>query len=124
MSRPDHSIAGRRILVVEDEYIIAMNVVRWLQAAGFEVIGPVSSVEQALELIEDDHPDGAVLDIAIRHGETVYPVAERLGALGVPYLFATGEAKVSSENGYCERPRLTKPYREAELTRALSALLG
>ena len=56
-------LVGRRVLVVEDEYLIAMQVKRWLQVAGCEVLGPVPSVDQALDLIETCCPDAAVLDV-------------------------------------------------------------
>ncbi|MBE7246447.1 MAG: response regulator, partial [Actinomycetospora chiangmaiensis] len=64
------SLAGRRILVVEDEYIIAVEVKRWLLAAGCDVLGPVPSVDQALDLVEDRRPDAAVLDVNLGDGCT------------------------------------------------------
>ena len=124
MPYPAHSLAGRRILVVEDEYLIAMEVKRWLQEAGSEVIGPVPSVDQALDLIEDDGLDAAVLDINLGNGDTAYPIADKLGALRVPYLFATGDAKVSSASVYCHRPRLEKPFLETELVLAVAKLVS
>jgi CheY-like chemotaxis protein len=118
-------LAGRRVLVVEDEYIIAMELNRWLQEAGIEVVGPVPSVEQALDLIEDESAlDAAVLDINLGAGETVYPVADRLGALGVPFLFATGEVRVRNDPGYGGRPRLDKPIIAPELLRAIESLVS
>jgi DNA-binding response OmpR family regulator len=117
-------LAGRRILVVEDEYLIAMDVKDWLMAAGATVAGPVPSVDQALDLIKDEVLTAAVLDVNLGHGDTVYAVAAELGALGVPYLFATGDVRVSDANGYRDRPRLTKPYLEAELVRAMTELIS
>lgn len=117
-------LAGHRILVVEDEYLIAMDVKRWLMVAGATVVGPVPSVDQALDLIEEDGLTGAVLDVNLGNGNTVYPIASVLGALGVPYHFATGDVKVSEANGYRDRPRLTKPYLEAELVRAVAELIS
>ena len=124
MSEPFHPLAGRRILVVEDEYLIAMEVKRWLLAAGAEVIGPVPSVDQALDLIEHNDLDAAVLDVNLGDGERVYPVAEKLAALSVPYLFSTGDVKVADVSGYQHQPRVDKPYRDAELVGALTKLLG
>lgn len=115
-------LAGRRILVVEDEYLIAVEVKRWLQAAGAEVIGPVPSVAQALDLIEDDNLSAALLDINLGDGDRVYPVADRLDAAGVPYLFATGDVRVS-DAAYRDRPRLEKPYLEDEVVRSLTKLI-
>ena len=122
MPEPLPSLAGRRILVVEDEYLIAMEVKRWLLAAGAEVIGPVPSVDQALDLIDDDGLHAAVLDVNLGDGDRVYPVADKLAAGGVPYLFATGDVMVIETSGYQHRPRVKKPYLEAELVRALAKL--
>src|ERR1700710_974286 len=119
MSGSPGPLAGRRVLVVEDEYLIASEVKRWLLAAGSEVIGPVPSVDQALDLIEDRRPDAAVLDVNLGDGETVYPVADKLGVLSVPYLFATGDVKLADTSVYRHRPRLEKPFVETELVRAL-----
>lgn len=117
-------LEGRRILIVEDEYLIAMEVKRWLLAAGAKVVGPVPSVERALDLIGDDGLDAAVLDVNLGNGDTVYPVADKLDAFGVPYLFATGDVKISGADAYRQRPRLEKPFVEAELLRATSKLLA
>jgi CheY-like chemotaxis protein len=115
---------GRRILIVEDEYLIAMQVKRWLLAAGAEVVGPVSSVEQALDLIEGDRLDAAVLDVNLGNGGTVYPVADKLSALGVPYLFATGDVKISGAAADRQCSQLEKPFVEAELLRATGKLIA
>lgn len=118
-------LVGRRILVVEDEYLIAIELKRWLQEAGADVVGPVAGVEQALDLIEDDGaPDVAVLDINLGAGETVGPVADRLAALGVPFLFATGDVRRRNNPSYADRPRLEKPIIAPELVRSLSELLS
>lgn len=118
------SLAGRRILVVEDEYLIASEVKRWLLAAGSEVLGPVPSVDQALDLIEDDRPDAAVLDVNLGDGDTVYPVADKLSGLGVPFLFATGDVRQADTSVYRHRRRLEKPFLQKELVRALVELVA
>ncbi len=118
----DLPLDGRRILIVEDEYLIAMEVKRWLQRAGAEVVGPVPTVQRALDLIKDDGIDAAILDLNLGDGRTAYPIAERLNALGVPHLFATGDIQVSSASSYASQPRLDKPFLEAELVRAVVKL--
>lgn len=82
-------LAKRRILLVEDEYLIAVDLVRSFEATGAEVVGPVASVDDALDLLDDtEHLDGAVLDINLQ-GEMAYAVADALTARGVPFLFAS-----------------------------------
>ncbi|WP_043839288.1 response regulator [Muricoccus aerilatus] len=118
-------LVGRRILLVEDEYSIAVEMERWLIEAGAKVLGPVPSVEQAVELIGEEMVglDGAVLDINLGEGETVYPVADRLNELGVPYLFTTGDMRIGGNPAHRERPRLAKPVLRAELITAIANLL-
>ena len=124
MSLPAVSLSGRRILVVEDEFLIATELKRWLHEAGAEVIGPVPSVDQALDLIEDHRLDGAVLDITLGDGDTSYPVADRLEVLRVPYLFATAEVQKTKAGGYNDPPWLGKPCSKADLLRMLSDLIA
>ena len=78
-----------RILVVEDEYLIAMELDGTLRTAGYRVIGPALDIHAALELLKAERPDAAILDVNLR-GEWVTPVAEVLEAMSVPFLLATG----------------------------------
>ncbi|GJE44017.1 response regulator [Methylobacterium soli] len=116
------SLAGRRVLVVEDEYFIAMDMEYWLQEAGAEVAGPVPDTEQALALIEAGPLDAAVLDVNLM-SETVYAVADRLKERGVPYLFVTGEVQIADCSDYRSRPKLEKPILDTELLRAVGKLM-
>ena len=109
----------RRILVVEDEYLIAVEMKRWLQAAGFDVVGPVPSMTQALDLIENHELDAAVLDVNLGNGETAHPVADRLRTLGVPYLFATGDVRATGAAAEQHGPRLEKQFIPRDLVQAL-----
>jgi DNA-binding response OmpR family regulator len=73
-----HRFDGKRVLIVEDEYMIARDLALALEDAGAEVVGPAGTIQDALELIEDnDGIDGAVLDVNL-HGERIYPVADLL----------------------------------------------
>lgn len=117
-------LSGCRVLVVEDEYLIASEVKRWLHSAGAEVIGPVPRADLALDLIAEQTPDAAVLDVNLGDGNSVYPVAERLGVLGVPYLFATGDVRVTGAPVEASRPILEKPFVAAELVRAVIRLVA
>jgi len=118
-------LAGRRILLVEDEYLIAELMEDWLNEAGANVLGPVASVEQALQIVENEllRIDGAVLDINLGPGRKVYPVADRLNDLNIPYLFATGDVRIIDDPAHRERPRLEKPVSKGDLLRAIGRLL-
>jgi CheY-like chemotaxis protein len=122
MSDPAENLVGRRVLVVEDEFLIAIEIERCLREAGAEVAGPVPDARRALALVEDESLDAAVLDVNLR-GEAVYAVADRLRERGVPYLFATGEMEIADRLDYRLRPKLEKPILDAELLRALGDLL-
>jgi len=119
-------LAGLRVLIVEDEYLIASEMELWLRQAGAEVIGPAPDVEQALALVGDAAGalDAAVLDINLGANQTAHPVAQRLDDLKVPYLFSTGDVKLADPVGHAGRLRLEKPISERELLRELARLLG
>src|SRR4028119_1400361 len=87
----DASLRGRRVLVVEDDYILAEDLREQLLSCGAEVVGPVACVADALALLEDGSaPCGAILDIGLVENETVYPVADALRTRDIPFVFATG----------------------------------
>ena len=115
------SMRGRRVLLVEDEYFIVDDMVRAFEEAGAEVVGPVASVGEALDLIEaDGRLDGAVLDLNLR-GEMAFPVADALLARGVPFVFATGYDETSIPGHYARIVRCEKPVDPAKIARALFA---
>jgi DNA-binding response OmpR family regulator len=124
MSDTARTLSGRRILVVEDEYMIAMQVKRWLHDAGAEVIGPVPSVLQALPLIGQVPLDAAVLDINLGFGGTAFPIADRLHDFGVPHLFATAEHRIADGAAYGDRTVLPKPFQAEELVQAVAKLVA
>lgn len=123
MSDTALSLAGRRVLVVEDEYFIAWDMGNSLHAAGADVAGPVPDAQQALAAIDTDTLDAAVLDVNLK-GDTVYAVADRLSACGIPYLFATGEVEIANRSDYRSRPKLEKPILGDELLRAVGKLVA
>jgi two-component SAPR family response regulator len=114
-------LAGRRVLLVEDEMIIALDMVAILESFGAEVIGPAGSVAQALTLIEETNVDCAVLDINL-NGETVYPVAHVLERRGVRFVFMTGYEKI--DRNFCKHPVLQKPVDFQELKQAILCTCG
>jgi len=86
---------GLRVLVVEDEFLIAMDLALLLERQGWRVLGPAATVKQALRLLErgEEPPDVALLDVNL-HGELVTPVAERLRASGIPFVLASAYDRV------------------------------
>jgi len=111
----------RRILVVEDEALVAMLVEDALLDAGFVVIGPARTVSQALEMLKADPPDAAVLDLNLG-GENSLSVAEALTARGIPFLVATGYGAAGLPPHMRHIPVLPKPYDPADLTVAIDRL--
>ena len=82
-------LAGRTVLVVEDEAIIAVMIADVLNELGATVLGPAGSLQQALALADDPRIEAAILDVNLR-GERVAPIAARLFDRGIPFAFATG----------------------------------
>jgi DNA-binding response OmpR family regulator len=111
----------RRILVVEDEALVAMLVEDALVDAGFTVLGPARTVAQALAMLKADPPDAAVLDLNLG-GENSLSVAEALSARGIPFLVATGYGAAGLPAHLRHIPVLPKPYDPADLTVALDRL--
>jgi DNA-binding response OmpR family regulator len=115
----------RVVLVVEDELLIAMELVASLEEKGFQVMGPAPTVSAALKLIRQQRPDAAVLDVNLRDGR-VTPVAEALRSAGVPFVVASAVDRVSlAENSVLRgAPNLGKPTPVSELIDTLSDLFG
>ena len=112
-----------RILVVEDEGLVAMVVEETLLDAGYDVAGPVDTTAKALALISNGRIDGAVLDVNLGN-ERVDPVAHRLAAKAIPFVFATGYAAVETlPEGFRDRITILKPYTAAQLQHALGRAL-
>ncbi|HYZ33920.1 MAG TPA: response regulator [Crenalkalicoccus sp.] len=117
-------LAGRRILVVEDEALVAMLVEDALLDAGASVLGPAATVAEALALLErGEAPSAAVLDLNLA-GETSTPVADVLAARGVPFVVATGYGADGLPAGHIDVPVLAKPYDPEDLTSTLARLCG
>ena len=119
MEAPSQDLAGCRVLLVEDEYYIADDLAQRLSAHGAILLGPVTTVEKALAMVQsEERIDAAVLDINLR-GEMIYPVAERLIARGVPVVFASGYDQLVIPERFAGIPHFEKPVRLEDLRRAL-----
>ena len=115
--------AGLRVLIVEDEFLLALELETLVAGGGCTALGPASSVRQALALIDGEEPDIALLDVNLR-GERATPVAATLQERGVPYVLITGYSDAQlSEPELRRAPRLDKPVSSRALTRALKNAL-
>ncbi len=113
--------SGGKILVVEDEALVAMLVEDALLDAGFSVIGPAATVAEALRCLAAQRPDAVVLDLNLA-GETSAPVADALAARGIPYVIATGYGVAGLPPGHKQAIVLAKPYDPLELTALLTRI--
>lgn len=110
-----------RVLVAEDNYLIAEDLRAGLDAAGVDVLGPVPDLQGAVALLaREPAPDAAILDVSLGR-ELVYPLADALSAQGIPFIFATGFDASEVPAAYANVPRCEKPY-NAE--RCLELLFG
>jgi CheY-like chemotaxis protein len=115
------SLAGCRILVAEDETLVAVLIEQILQELGCVVVGPVARLDAALRLASHEALDAAVLDVSIRGGH-VQPVAEQLLARGIPFVLASGYGDWSLPENLRDQPRLTKPFTPADLEQQIKLL--
>ena len=117
-------LQGQRLLIVEDDYMIATDLTRWFEDAGAEVVGPAGSVSKALALVTSNagRLDAAVLDVNLRD-QKVFPVADALSKAGVPFIFATGYDAHIIPDTYAEVPRSEKPVDVMQLARLLKRVV-
>jgi CheY-like chemotaxis protein len=112
-------LSGRRILIIEDEHLVAEALSRALRLSGAVIVGPAATVEQALELTRATRCiDGALLDINLR-GVPGYVVADALVARSVPFVFATGYGTSSIPERYRHIATLQKPFDPEQVAAAL-----
>lgn len=114
-------IAGKRVLLIEDEFLVAAMLEDELAENGAQVVGPAASLEEGLRLTMTGGFDLAVLDWNL-DGESSEPIARALQAAGVPFVISTGYGVVP--HGFAGCPVLAKPYDPLDLVRALAGLLA
>ncbi|WP_207540718.1 response regulator [Sabulicella rubraurantiaca] len=112
---------GPRVLVVEDEYVIAWDLARSLEGLGAKVVGPVGTLDAALDLLaRDGDIAGAVLDVELR-GEVVFPVAAILQEKGLPFVFLSAKKRASAPAAFRDVQWFEKP---AQMSKVASHILG
>lgn len=111
------------LMVVEDEYLVATSIEMVLQGAGYGVLGPIPSLDEALEAIDRQVPDLALLDVNLA-GHRVYPVADILSSQQVPFIFLTGCEGAELPPRFATTPILLKPFSAESLLHAIGLFLG
>jgi CheY-like chemotaxis protein len=119
--QPSPRTSGLRVLLVEDEIMVALLLEEMLAELGYTVVGPVARLKQALEMAQQEPLDVAILDVNI-NGNEVYPVAKALADRGIPFAFITGYGRRGLHDSYCERPTLQKPFRRRDLRELFAEL--
>jgi DNA-binding response OmpR family regulator len=112
-----------KILIVEDEAVVALEIESTLRRAGFAISGCAASVGKALDVLAAEGCDIAVLDANLR-GESVEPVAAALQRRGTPFFFVSGYGRVHLPERFLDAPLLSKPFEPAELIRRVRQLLA
>jgi DNA-binding NtrC family response regulator len=117
-------LSGRAILAVEDDYLVAADLACALEDAGALVVGPLPSVQEAIDLLESNAStvDAAVIDINLG-GERAYPLADALALRGIPFVFATGYDVSAIPPQYAAAPRCEKPLDKKRLLKLLETSL-
>lgn len=112
------------VLIVEDEYLIGMELAQILEDSGYTVIGPIATVSAAVERIERQAPNACILDVNLR-GEISAPVADCLKARHVPFFLSSGykQETINQETAFDGVANIGKPAKPEQLVSALQALL-
>ena len=116
-------LSNRKVLVVEDEMMIAMLIEDMLDEFGCELVGPATNVPRALDLIGKERVEIAVLDLNL-DGQDTYAIADALQQKNVPFIFATGYGSTGLRKEYGNRPVLQKPFQARDLETALAQALA
>ena len=118
------TFTGRRVLVVENEFLVSLLTIDALESVGCEIVGPAARVAEAVQLAQSEPLDAAVLDIDIG-GEMIWPVAEELHRRGVPFLFLSAVTQLMIFPAlFTAVPRLDKPLEQNRLLRHFAAMWG
>ena len=110
---------AKRVLIVEDEFLVAMLLEDLLTEMGHQVIGTFAQVDEAMKFANQADVNFAILDINLA-GATSFPVAEILRRRGIPFLFASGYGSTGLASAFENELTLQKPYEPAELERAIA----
>ncbi len=117
------ALNGRRVLIVEDESLVAMLLETILEDMGCTPVGPAATVDDGLIMARGETLDAALLDVNVA-GTHVFPVAEALRARSVPFVFSTGYGEGGLPDEWRNQPTLQKPFTESAVRDALTKAMG
>jgi CheY-like chemotaxis protein len=123
-NRAPDGLHGRSILIVEDEPVTALSLTRLLERAGATVVGPALSVADAQVRMADHRIDLALMDVNLGGDSRVFPLAEALAALRVPFAFVSGHPRALMPPHLHDRPFVAKPFSEREILVLVKKLLS
>jgi CheY-like chemotaxis protein len=121
--KPRAILAGLRVLVVEDESLIALDLVDRLEIAGADVAPPVSTEKEALQAIEAGEFDCALLDANL-HGHPVDEIAATLTRRKIPFVFVTGYGQIGLPASFIQAPVLPKPVSDEQMLDAITGIVS
>ena len=112
------------VLIVEDEPLIAMMLEDFLDALGYTIVGTAETCAEAIGRIDAGGIDAAIIDVHLRGGEHIWPVADRLAGEGIPFVLATGGHIEPPPERHAGAPVLSKPYTIDAIETVLDAACG
>ncbi len=116
-------LTGRRILVVEDEMLVLMNIEMALEDLGCTAVSAAGSIAEALSLLAQQNFDAAMIDVNLG-GNKSYPIADKLTERGIPFAFSTGYGDHGDRSDLDDQPVLKKPYLIADLIAVFEQLIA
>ncbi len=117
-------MTGARILIVEDDALLALDLKGHIERAGFSVVGPAASAAKALALLAQAGCDAAILDVHLGRAQTSEPVAQELRSRGTPFVTVTAYSHEHRPEAYSGFPVLSKPVRAPDVIAELRRCLG
>ena len=117
------TLQGKKILVVEDFVIIALDIEQMLEDLGCEVVGPASHLDEAMELASKANIDGALLDVNL-DGQDIDPVARVLDRRQIPFIFVTGYDTLHISDEFQSRPVIIKPFVVDDVSLKMNEIFG
>jgi two-component system, response regulator PdtaR len=122
-STPKSHGRAMRVLIVEDEFLVGIQLEDDLRAAGCSIVGPFNTLEKATQAARRDRFDLAILDVNL-NGQMVYPLADELSARGIPFIFLSGYVSGDLPARFRRSPQVTKPHDPAVLSKEVQRVVA